>query len=223
MAGLLDLTSRPPASIGLSKQRHIYASLHGDHSRQPQRPREPSPSIFAPPRGSSSDEEFDGKEVPDDALSDDSEFGRSEKKKGPNSNGMPRTGTDSSPANGDDDNKRELSVESSNIRPSSFTSGKDLGSRNGSQSSQKRLKDETDDDMGPFGSIHSSQSKKAKIKTYGGPSNINKGSLVEQKKPTKAATAEKKRERRPFRLPNAEPALASRKSISNLNFTTEIC
>ncbi len=206
MTGPLDLTSRPPATIGITKHNHILASLHGDRLRQRQKPREPSPSIFAPPRGSSSDEEFDGQQVPDDGLSDDSEFGRSEKKKGPGRNAMLRTGTDSSPANGEDDKKRELSVEPSNIRPGSFTS----------QSSQKRLKDETDDDMGPFGLIHSSQSKKAKMKTYGGPSNIHKGSLVEQKKPTKAATAEKRRERPSFRLPNAEPALASRKSISNL-------
>ncbi len=225
MTGLLDLTPGPPATIGITKHNHIHASLHGDRLCQPQKPREPSPSIFAPPRGSSSDEEFDGQQIPDDGLSDDSEFGRSEKKKEPDSNGMPRTGTDSSPANREDGKKRELSVEPSNIRPGSFTSGKGLGTRNffGSQSSQKRLKDETDDDMGPFGSIHSSQSKKARLKTYGGPSNIHKGSLVEQKKPTKAATPEKRKERPPFRLPNAEPALASRKSISNMEFTAEIC
>ena len=223
MAGPLDLTTRPAAPIGITKRSHIWASLHGDRSGQIQKPREPSPSIFGPPRGSSSDEEFDGQEVPDDGLSDDAEFGRSEKNKGPDSNGMPRTGTDSSPANGEDGKKMELSVEPSNIRPGSFTSGKDPGTRNGTQSSQKRLKDEMDDDMGPFGSIQSSQSKKFKMKTYGGPSNIHKGSPVEQKKPTKAATAEKRKEGPRFRLPNAEPALASRKSISNLDFTTETC
>lgn len=163
----------------MTRKGFRYASLHGDSLRQSEKPPEPSDPIFALPKGSSSDEEFGRLEVLDDETSDDSEFGRSEKKK-PVGIGMLRTSTHSSPANGEDGKKRELSVETSNIRPGSFTSGKGSGSRNGSQSSQKRKNADLDDDDMPFAF---SQSKKPR-QGYGS-TNIHRGPVTKPGNPKK--------------------------------------
>ena len=149
--------------IGLTKD-NPYRSLHGDRLRQSDKRRKPSPEIDAPPRGSSSDEELDAQELPDDQASDDSEFGRSEKKQEIGRNDMVRTGTNTRSARNEDGKKRELSVEPSNIRTSSFTSAKGHGSRNSSQSSQKRRNLDLDGDEE---SIAFSQPKKQPRRSYG--------------------------------------------------------
>lgn len=176
MAGLLNLSAGPP-SLGMTRRDFRYASLHGDSLRQSEKPPEPSDPIFALPKGSSSDDE----------TSDDSEFGRSEKKK-PVGIGMLRTSTHSSPANGEDGKKRELSVEPSNIRPGSFTSGKGSGSRNGSQSSQKRKNADLDDDDMPFAF---SQSKKPR-QGYGS-TNIHRGPVTKPGNPKKLLPKEREK------------------------------
>ena len=161
MAGPYNLNPVAPR-VGLTKD-NPYRSLHRPILQQNQETREPSPSIFALPRGSSSDEEPDGQNVLNDESSDDSEFGRTKKKGKIEREKRPRTGTESSSANGEDSTKRELSAEPSNIRASTFTSGKWSGSRNGSQSSQKRKSVDVDDDDFP---IAFSQSKKPR-QSYG--------------------------------------------------------
>lgn len=196
MTGLLDLSPRSPAPIGLTTKNYRLASLHGDRLRQP---REPSPSILAPPKGSSSDEESNGQEVPGDGLSDDSEFGRSDKKKEIDRSGMLRTGIDSNAAKGEDSYKRELSVEPSNIRPSSFTSGKGPGSRNGSQSSQKRNNIDVDDDEV---SIAFSQPKKSR-QSYGS-TNVHRV----PGKPNKVLLKEGKKAGPAFKNPSTEAMIA---------------
>ena len=142
MAGILDLKPGAPRAPGLRRRDYTLASLHGDHIQQPPKgkPPRPSPSINASPRGSSSDEDLAGQKVADDAASDDSEFGRVERMKKSGGDDIPRMGMDSSATKG------ELNLESSNIRASSFTSGKRDRSRHGSQSSQKRTKVDLDDD-----------------------------------------------------------------------------
>ena len=167
-------------TVGMRRQDLRYPSLHGHSLRQPEKSRESSPSIHAPPRGSSSDEEFDGQEILDRA-SDDSEFGRSEKKGALNGAGMPRPRTDSRPANGEDRKKREPSVEPSNIRPASFTTGIGPGSRNGSQSSQKRNNIDVDDDD----DISVAFSQKKKPRQSYGSTNIYKGSVTKPGSPKK--------------------------------------
>ncbi len=162
MAGVLDLTTRAVRAIGLREHDFKYPSLHGDSLRTP---REPSPSVFAPPRDSSSDERSDGQLVPDDGASDDSEFGRGEKKEKPDRDGVPRRRTDSSSARRKEGRKRELSIEPSNIPTGSFTSGKGPGSRNGSQSSQKR--NNPDLDEGDLPLSFSQHQKKKPRQSYG--------------------------------------------------------
>ena len=186
MAGLYNLKPVAPV-VGLTR-RNNFASLHGHRTRQTQEIREPSPSIYALPRGSSSDEELDGQDFPNEGSSDDSEFGRTKKNGKVERKTMPRTGTDCKSTNGKDSKKRDLSVEPSNIRAGSFTSGKGPGSRNGSQSSQKRKSvDVDDDDL----SIAFSQSKKSR-QSYGG---INKyrNSLTRPESPKKGSHKEDKK------------------------------
>lgn len=163
MAGLLHLKpgARP---LGLTKHGNIYESLHRP-------PREPSPSVFASPKGSSSDEEFDGPGHPDKVTSDNSEFVGSEQKEKPNRYGTLRTRKGLSSVVREDGKKRELSVEPSNIRPSSFTSGKGPGSRNGSQGSQKRENADLEDDDLPT----SFSQRKRPRQSYG------HGSMTKQK------------------------------------------
>ena len=142
MAGILDLKPGAPRITGLRRGDYNLASLHGDHTQQQPKgkPPRPSPSINDSPRGSSSDEDLAGQKVADDAASDDSEFGRIER--------MRKSGGDeiSSMDMNLSSTKGELSLEPSNIRASSFTSGKGDRSRHGSQSSQKRTKADLDDD-----------------------------------------------------------------------------
>ena len=159
MAGPYAPRPRP----GMTRSNNPYGSLHGHRFQPPEKPRKLSPPIDAPPRASSSDEEPDGQNVLNDESSDDSEFGRTKKKGKLERENRPRTGTESSSANGEDSTKRELSAEPSNIRASTFTSGKWSGSRNGSQSSQKRKSVDVDDDDFP---IAFSQSKKPR-QSYG--------------------------------------------------------
>ena len=185
MAGPYNLNPVAPR-VGLTKYNK-FASLH-PILQQKQETREPSPSIFALPRGCSSDEELDGQDVPNDGLSDDSEFGRTEKKgKFGRKNGL-RTGTDSNSANGEDSKKREPSVEPSNIRASKFTSGSGSGSCNGSQSSQKRKSvDVEDDDI----SIAFSQTKKTR-QSYGS-TNKCRSSVTKPGSPKKGSHKESKK------------------------------
>lgn len=183
MAGPYNLNPVAPR-VGLTNHNK-YASLHGHKLQQT---REPSPSIYALPRGSSSDEELDGQDVPNGGSSDDSEFGRTEKKGTIERKQMPRKGTDSSSAKGEDSKKREPSIEPSNIRASNFTSAKGPGSRNGSQSSQKRKSvDGDDDDL----SIAFSQSKKSR-QSYGGI-NKHRNSLTRPGSPKKGSHKESKK------------------------------
>lgn len=163
-------------------RRNEFASLHGDIFKQKQEIREPSPSIYALPRGSSSDEELDGQDVQNDGFSDDSDLGRTVKNRKVERKTMPSTGTDCKSAKGEDIEERGLSVEPSNIRAGNFTSGKGPGSRNGSQSSQKRKSvDVDDDDL----SIAFSQSKKSR-QSYG---SVNKyrNSLIKLESPKKGS------------------------------------
>ena len=142
MLGPLHLT-QGARTIGLRERDNGYTSLHGHRFKQPEKSRKSSDPILASPRGSSSDEKFDGNEVPDDGASDDSEFGTSETKGKLNRDGLLRTRTDSSQAKSEDGTKRELSVDSSTIKATSFTTGTGPGS---SQSSQKRRNVDVDDD-----------------------------------------------------------------------------
>ena len=152
MAGALHLISGGARGSGLTR-KNPYESLHSGHLiRQPKQHREPSPSIFAPPRGDSSDEDLDGQEAPDDGASDDSEFGRSEERGKSGGRRALRSSMVSMSALGEEGKKRDLSVEPSNIRASTFTSsGKGPGSRNGSQTSLKRNSFDFNDDP-PFAS-----------------------------------------------------------------------
>ena len=179
MAGILDLTPGGPRITGLRRGDYNLPSLHGDHTQQQPKgkPPRPSPSINASPRGSSSDEDLAGQKIPDDAASDDSEFGRIERMRKSGGDETPRMGMDSNPARG------ELSLEPSNIRPSSFTSGKGDRGRHGSQSSQKRTKaDLDDDDEMP---LSFSQQKRPR-QSYGyGSTNIHRGPATKPDKSNK--------------------------------------
>ena len=176
MEGLYDLRPAGAPGIGLTRQ-NPFASLHGDRLRQ--KSRKPSPPILAPPRGSSSDEEFDGQDVPGEGVSDDFEFGGSENRGLSPSKGTLGKGTDMIAAEDKNGQKRELSVAPSNIRASSFTSSKGPGST-GSQSSQKRNIADLDDDEVP---MSWSQRKKPR-KSYGSM-NIHKGSVAKPGHPKK--------------------------------------
>ena len=166
MAGLLNLISGAP-TIGLTKHSNL-SSLHGDHLRQTDKSRAPSPSIFAPPRDSSSDEDSNGLQVPDDGPSDDSEFGGNKTRRKSNINLTLSTGTDKT-------QKSELRVEPSNIRAGSFTSGAGAKNGNGHQSSQKRKNADTDEEDVPF----SFSQRKKQRQSYGnGNMNIHRGSVT---------------------------------------------
>ena len=194
MAGLLHLTPGAPG-IGLTK-RNIYASLHGT--------RKPSPQINAPPRGSSSDEESDGQQVPNDGLSDDSEFGGSGKKRTLDIQAVLSTGTGSGSAKTEDGDKRELSVEPSNIRAGNFTSGTGSRNGNGSQGSQKRKNVDVDEDDLPFSF---SQSKRSRH-SYGYGNANNRGSATKFESRTKKTSTGSGMAGRPFRDPNTGGMLA---------------
>ena len=162
MAGLLSLTPGAPG-IGLTRQNK-YASLHGDSLRQPDKTRKPSPPILASPIGSSSDEEPDGLQVPEDRVSDDLQFGGGETRREKSSiHSTLNTGGNSHSSNDEDGEKGGLSVEPSSIRASTFKSGTGPNSRNGSQTSQKRKDTDVDDEDVP---LSFSQSKKLR-QSYG--------------------------------------------------------
>lgn len=198
MAGPYNLNPVAPR-VGLTNHNK-FASLHGHRTRQKQETREPSASIFALPRGSSSDEELDGQDVPNDRVSDEFEFGRTEKKGRFERKNGPRTGTDSSSADGEDSKKRELSAEPSNIRASNFTTGKWSGSRNGSQSSQKRKSvDVDDDDL----SVAFSQSKKTR-QSYGS-TNRYRSSVTKPGSPKKEPHKEGKKAGPAYKDVNIRP------------------
>ena len=202
MAGLLHLTPGAPG-IGLTK-RNKYASLHGDRLREPNKSRKPSPPINAPPRGSSSDEESDGQQVPNDGLSDDSEFGGSGKKRRPDIQAVLSTRTGSASAKADDGEKRELSVEPSNIRAGRFTSRTGSRSRNGSQSSQKRNADVDDEEL-PFSF---SQPKRPRHGFGYGNDNIHRGSATMSASHTKKPSSGSGKAGRSFRDVNTDALLA---------------
>ena len=195
MAGILDLTPGAPRITGLRERDYTLASLHGDHTQQQPKgkaPR-PSPSINASPRGSSSDEDLAWQKIPDDAASDDSEFGRIERMRKSGGDDMLRMGMDLSSA------KAELSVEPSNIRASSFTSGKGDRSRHGSQSSKKRLRvDLDDDDDMP---LSFSQQKRPRHSYGNGSTNPHRGPATKPDNPKKMLFNESEKARSAFREP----------------------
>lgn len=210
MAGLLHLTPGAPG-IGLTRHNK-YVSLHGNSLR-----RKPSPPINASPRGSSSDEESDGQQVPNDGLSDDSEFGGSGKKRTIDIQAVLSTGTGSGSAKAEDGDKRELSVEPSNIRAGNFTSGTGSRNRNGSQSSQKRKNADADEDDLPFSF---SQSKRPRHGYGYGNANIHRGSAAKSESRTKKAPTGSGKAGRPFRDPNTDDLLArGRLSMRTGNLT----
>ena len=196
MAGSLHLT--PGARvIGLTRHNK-YGSLHGDRLQ-------PDPSLLAPPKSSSSDEEPDGQQVPHDGGSDDSEFGASMPKKKFNIHEVLRTSSDLNPAKGHNSEKRGLSVEPSNIRASSFTSGT---GRNGSQSNQKRNDPDADDDDVP---LSFSQSKRPRKSLGYGSTKVNRSLIKTPGSPTKQHRKESDKARRTFKPPGTDSMLAKRK------------
>ena len=199
----------PRRRIGLTR-KNIYAPLHPDAAlRAPT-----SEDILAAPK-SSDDESSSKRDETDDGLSDGSLTGVAKKKLG--------TGQSETTGNSEgytslmDKNTeaaaRPLQNPPSHIASTVFTSKKPSEVRAGSQSSLKRLRDETDDEMGAFGSMNS---RKAKRKTYGGLSNIHKGSAADPKGPPKAAPTKKKKEPSASRALQAEAAPSRSKSILNL-------
>lgn len=206
MAGSLHLRSGAP-SIGLTKN-NPFTSLHGHRIRKA------SPAIDAPPRGSSSDEEVDGQAFPHDGASDDSMFGRSEKKENTDRTRILRTGTDSSPARGEYGKKRELSLEPSNIRAGSFTSAKGHGSHDGSQSSQKRRNVAVDVDEE---SIAFSQPKKQPKRSYGSK-NIEKGPVTKPGNPKKVPPKENEKPGSTFKDPISQAVLAQGRRSLHISF-----
>lgn len=216
MAGILDLTPGGGLrTVGMRERDFRYPSLHGKSSRPSEQPRKPSPPINAPPRGSSSDEESDEQTIPYGEASDDSEFGGSGRKKNSNGNAKLATGTGSSLAEPEeDDKKNELSVEPSNIRAVTFTSGRGPGSRNGSQSSQKRKDADVEDDEMP---MSFSQHQKKPKHGYGHNNvNIHKGSVTKPNNPKKAPLKETEKAGPAFKKPNTDAMLAQCRISSGL-------
>ena len=202
--------------VGLRRKDYTFASLHGGQAPKDKPPALSPEDIYAEPK-SSDDESSTKHELADTGLSDGSLTGAAKKKKNKGTTRLDENGKSQGSSSPKEETAQWASASLQNL-PShfsntAFTSKKPSATHLGSQSSQKRPRDEMDDDMGSFGS---SQSKKAKMKTYGGLSNIHKGSAMEDKRPTKAAPAEKRKGGRDYRRPNAEAALARRKSISNL-------
>ena len=197
MAGILDLKPGAPRTTGLRRRDYTLASLHGDHTQQqPKRkPPRPSPSINASPRGSSSDEDLAQQKVPDDAASDDSEFGRNERIRKSGGDEIPRVGMDSSST------KDELSLEPSNIRASTFTSGKGDRGRHGSQSSQKRTKADLDDDDDDDMPLSFSQHKKPRHSYGYGSTNIHRGPATKPDKSKRMHSGESDKAPSTFREP----------------------
>ena len=189
-------------TIGLTKDNK-FASLHGDSS---QKPRETSPSIFALPRDSSSDEDPNGLQVPEAGASDDSEFEGNETRRNSNTHVTLRTGTD-------DKQKRELRVEPSNIRAGSFTSGAGARNGNGSQNSQKRKDANTDDDDVP---LSFSQPKKQRQSYGNGSMNMNRGSVTKSANHAKKSPAKSGKAGRALKHPGA-PAMLARRRMSLRN------
>ena len=205
MAGPLNLIPGAPA-IGLTKHINL-ASLHGEHIRQTDKSREPSSSIFAPPRDSSSDEDSNGLQVAEAGASDDSEFEGNETRRKSNINVTSSTGTD-------DNQKRELRVEPSNIRAGSFTSGVGARNGNGSQSSQKRKDANTEDDDVPFSF---SQQKKQRQSYGNGSVNIQKGSVTKSANHTKKSPANSGKAGHALKPPPDTHAMLARRRMSLLN------
>ena len=199
MAGPLHLIPGAPA-IGLTRNNK-FASLHGDC------PREASPSIFAPPRDSSSDEDSHGLQVHEAGASDDSEFGGNETRRKSKINVTLSRSTDDNP-------KRELRVEPSNIRAGSFTSGAGARNGNGSQSSQKRKDANTDEDEVPF----SFSQKKKQRQSYGsGSMNIHRGSVTKSANHTNRSPANSGKAGPALKVPPGTHAMLARRRMSLRN------
>ena len=187
MPGIYDLTPGGAPPLGQTRYNPCR-SLHGDQIAQSQKrvqaekARKPTPPIDALPLDSSSDEELDGQQAAKDEPSDDSEFGENKKTKKASGNPISSASSNLSSVKGDDGEKKSLSVEPSNIRPGSFTSGTGPRSRNSSQGSQKRKDAILDDDDDPF--FHSQ--KKRNRQSYGhGSANIHRGSISKPDNSTK--------------------------------------
>lgn len=204
MAGVSLLRSGAPR-IGLTRHNE-FESLHGDRKRQTDESRKPSTPIYASPRSSSSEEDSDVQQVPDDGLSDDSEFGGIQPKKKPYTHASRTTGTDLDLAKGEDGQKRGLSVEPSNIRAGNFTSGTGPGSRNGSQSGQKRKNADMDDDELP---LPFSQESKRQRQSYGyGSTNKNRGSVRKSGNPTQTSSTESDKAGHSYKTPMIDATIA---------------
>ena len=195
MAGILDLKPGAPRITGLRRADYNLASLHGDRAQQQPKGKSsrPSPSINASPRGSSSDEDLAEQKGADDAASDDSEFGRIERMRKSGVDEIPRMGMDSSSTKG------ELSLEPSNIRASTFTSGKGDRSRHSSQSSQKRTKADLDDDDDM--PLSFSQQKKPRHSYGYGGINIHRGPATKPDRTKKMRSNESEKAPSTFREP----------------------
>ena len=200
MAGPLNFIPGAP-TIGLTKHNK-FASLHGDRSHKP---RETSPSIFALPRDSSSDEDSPGLHILEARASDDSDFGRHETRRKSNRNVTLSTGTDNP--------KRQLRVEPSNIRAGNFTSRAGAGNGNGSQNSQKRKDANTDDDDVP---LSFSQPKKQRLSYGNGSMNIHRGSVMTSANHTKKSLANSGKAGHALKTP-AAPAMLARRRVSLRN------
>lgn len=196
MAGPLHLIPGSPA-IGLTKHNK-FASLHGNSLHKP---RETSPSVFALPRDSSSDEDSNGLQVAKGGASDDSEFGGSETKRKSDIHMTLSAGTD-------DNQRKELRVEPSNIRAGSFTSSAGARNGNSSQNSQKRKDANTDDDDVLF----SFSQPKRQRRSYGnGSLNVHRSSVTKSANQTSKSPAKSGKAGNAFKTPSTHAMLAQRR------------
>ena len=162
MATLLDLSNKAPRRIGMTRNEYQFRGslLESSPKLETKGPSPTNSDIFAPPKDSS-DEASEASEK-EEVRSDDS-WSRdgSRKRKSP---ALGRIGKDTAMVSSKKevtDSRGEFWNEPLNIPGSSLLSRSSSGSRNGSKSSQKRIKSVMEDDEEPFGS----QSKRAR-KTY---------------------------------------------------------
>ena len=165
MAALLDLSNKDPRRIGMTRNEYQFRGslLENSPKLETNGPSPTNSDIFAPPKDSSDEaSEASEKEEKDEVRSDDS-WSRDgcRKRKSPV---LGRIGKDTALVSSKKEvtgSREEFWNEPLDIPASSFHLGSSSGSRNGSKSSQKRIKSVMEDDEEPFGS----QSKRAR-KTY---------------------------------------------------------
>ena len=177
---------------------NIYGSLHGGTLQLKKEARAPSPEVYnAPPADDSLDETSVTEESPREKSSDCGSSG-SRRGKAPARFRTPWKKEQTPPRNEEDeDSAHEDGLAPSNIPSTTFVSRKIWGSRNGSQSNQKRTRaDVTADDEEEFGMAWSQRSSK---ETY--TKNLFKRPTKEQKKPVKAASQESPKGKPAFKKP----------------------